>query len=727
MSFLVRFATAACIVVAFTCGTCRAATPVTIVQGKSNDLKGVEIHATQELDRILNLRCDVQVSRTEAIPEKGIAIIVGSPQTNVALATLVKEGTVKWTCDDNQALQVTSFKKGDLEGIVVGGGSPVATLWAVYEYGEQFGIRYTLREDLYPVQKTALKLSGLDVRQTPSLKTRGFRILDNTVGTFSGWSEADLKNVVRQLAKLKFNLIQFSIHSTQPFAPFEYQGIKRETAELWGGRKFEITGRAPGRAAFGGGQKSVENPDLSPKMSTEQRLAAARKMVTSLIDTAHELGMQADFEFAPAVFPRELSKVATGAREVVGSNGKTFGPAANAKIDDPTYQAIALAQILGVKQAYPSLDSITLRVPDITIWTEPLDAARNELRVSGNALPTPVPPALAAKVVTLAFYKKLLEKHAAEIAPPAGKLKLGFGNVPAVLAAYTPKSFPGNVRFTAADVQKIRSDEGRSPAPASNERIEINLSSRQTGVLPQNSLSVVDSMMRTLAPQATGFIAEIWTVAEVDPTVQYLSQFAFDAKVTPRQVYLDFFTALTGQPDSAARMVKAFEALDEGTQSLVKNVPGFCTPMEGMAIGQMKPEKLAAWWKTYNDAAVTWDTELYRANSNCAQHGSKLIFYYAKRSEFMLDYAGAIDGLREVAELRKKAASETSPEKKKEAAEKAVETMEKAKESMYNAINHLALQVKDPGDLMLIALLNMYAYQPISEELQKMQDEANQK
>jgi hypothetical protein len=708
-----------------------AATRVGIVSPQK--MSRVDQLAISELIAMLKKRCDAEVYPAGRVPSDGAAILVGSPKSNSILASLVNEGTVKWHPLADQGFQIVSFKKGNVEGVALGGDTPAATLWAVYEYGEQLGIRYTLHDDYYPVQKIAPRLSGLDIHLAPQLKTRGFRILDNTIGTFSGWSEADLKKVVRQLAKLKFNLIQFSIHSTQPFAPFEYQSVKRETAELWGGRKFEITGRAPGRAAFTGARKAVENPDLSASLSPEKRQEAAQRMVTALIDTAHEVGMSADFEFAAAVFPRELNKVVAGGREVVGSNGKTFGPGANAKIDDPVYQAVALAQILGVKKAYPELDSITLRVPDIVIWTEPLEAARQVLQISADALPNPAPPALAAKVVTLAFYEKLMEKYGEQIAPATGRLKLGLGNVPAALARHL-WSVPMNVRYTAADLSNVALDNSRKQKLDDSkriiqpeDRIELSLSSRGIGVLPQNSMSVVASTLQTLASHASGFIAEIWTVAEVDPTVQFLSKYSFDSKVTPKQVYLDFLTALTGNADSAARMTTAFEALDAGTQALVKNAPGIFTPMEGMALSQVKAEKLPAWWKVYNDAAVTWDTECYRANSNCAQHGQRLLFYYAKRSEFMLEYAAAIDQLREVAELKKQAAAESSAPKKKEASDKALETMEKAKESMYNAINHLALQVKDQGDLALIAMLNMYAYKPISDEFQKMQDEAEQK
>ena len=34
--------------------------------------------------------------------------------------------------------------------IVIGGGSPVATLWAVYELVERWGVRYLIDRDVYP-------------------------------------------------------------------------------------------------------------------------------------------------------------------------------------------------------------------------------------------------------------------------------------------------------------------------------------------------------------------------------------------------------------------------------------------------------------------------------------------------------------------------------------------------------------------------------------------------
>lgn len=683
---------------------------VTIVTGSQTD-GSLEFMATQELRSLLKRRCGITATVSETMPKSGAVILLGSAKSNPAIAKIPGQDSTNKAEHFPQSIQITSFfspEKEGVHGLVLGGNSPVATLWAVYEFGEQLGVRYLLRGDLFPTEIIPLKLKGYHLYQRPSLTTRGFRIMENTPGGFSGWSTVELQKVIRQLAKLKFNLVQFSIHSTQPFAPFDFQGVQRETAVLWNGRKFELVGDAPGRSAFGG-RRSYENPDFPRQLSSHQRVTAAQKMLRTLIDTAHEVGIAVDFEFAPVVFPKELAAFVPGCVPAPNSNGLTYGPGPRTSLSDSALLEVAASQIRGVRDAYPRLDSITLRVADTTLWQEQFAAARTQLRIPENALPAQVAPLLAAKTSIFAFYQKLLVRSSNE---PTRVVfpRLHLGNVPAELASYAPPGVPANVLL---DPENAKTLEGRSGQPR---LAEIPLSTSTTGVLPQNSLSEVHQTLQSIRPGvAQGFVATCWTIAEVDPSVQYLSDRAFDSQATPQSVYLEFFTAVTGKRDAGSRMARGFESLNRATALLKQNAPNFCAPSENMLVKHFVSEKLPPWWKTYNDLAVEWDTECYRAHDACAQYGRPLLFYYAKRSEFQLEYAGGVDLLREAAALQEQ-----------KSLEKAAEKLEKGVESIYNAIHHLALPAQDSSDLAMIALLNVYAHQPLVALFEKFQAAAEQ-
>jgi alpha-glucuronidase len=82
--------------------------------------------------------------------EAELLILVGSPQTNPHLKRAVGD---LWPDCSDQGLVIKSVNLDGRQALVVGGGSPVATLWAVYELGQRYGVRYLLRDDVYPQKK----------------------------------------------------------------------------------------------------------------------------------------------------------------------------------------------------------------------------------------------------------------------------------------------------------------------------------------------------------------------------------------------------------------------------------------------------------------------------------------------------------------------------------------------------------------------------------------------
>ena len=87
--------------------------------------------------------------------------------------------------------------------LTVGGGSPPATLWAVYDLVERWGVRYLLHEDVLPAP-AKFKMPAFDLKQEPILRVRQWRVInEHAMGPVS-WGIADYRPVLDQLAKLKF-------------------------------------------------------------------------------------------------------------------------------------------------------------------------------------------------------------------------------------------------------------------------------------------------------------------------------------------------------------------------------------------------------------------------------------------------------------------------------------------------------------------------------------------
>lgn len=238
------------------------------------DAPKLERLAATELSVQLVELFEAQVTIAER-PAAGVdhVILLGSPQTNAAVAKAVGD---KWPKLSEQGHVLRSVTLGDRKALVAGGGSPVATLWAVYELGHHFGVRYFLHGDVMPEKAPELKLDGIDLTLEPVAKVRAWQILGESPIGLGAWGLDDHKRLLRQLAKLKFNRVVFP------------KGADKSPL-VFGGR-FAVAGDTPGRKAFKGA-KEFENPDLAGKTG-DARLPAAIVLAQAIGKAAEEYGLE---------------------------------------------------------------------------------------------------------------------------------------------------------------------------------------------------------------------------------------------------------------------------------------------------------------------------------------------------------------------------------------------------------------------------------------------------
>lgn len=206
---------------------------VTIV----TDPKATEIerYAAAELTRLLESLFEARVALSPgAVPTDGAKVI------HLGTTLLPEVG---------KALDISLEEQGHLvrstpHGLVIHGGSPTATLWAVYEYGYANGMRYLVAGDFLPVEKPEFTLEGYDiVLKTASQPIRQWRVAGDTAAGLASWGFDDHQKLLRQLAKLKFNRVSLPEAGAWP----EVEPI-------------DVTGDIGGRAAFGGARE-FRNPE----------------------------------------------------------------------------------------------------------------------------------------------------------------------------------------------------------------------------------------------------------------------------------------------------------------------------------------------------------------------------------------------------------------------------------------------------------------------------------
>ena len=196
--------------------------------------------------------------------------------------------------------------------LVVRGGSPRATLWAVYELVERWGVRYLLHRDVLPAPST-FYLPDLDVVMEPTLPVRQWRVINDFACGPEAWGMGDYRPVLDQLAKLKFNRILLSIWPWQPFLHYEIKGVKRNSATLWFNFHYPITDDMVARGLFGD-EEEFWNPDLPRGVSYEEFMAAGQQLVHNLINYAHQRGMECVIVATLTEFPPEFAPLLTDAQ-----------------------------------------------------------------------------------------------------------------------------------------------------------------------------------------------------------------------------------------------------------------------------------------------------------------------------------------------------------------------------------------------------------------------------
>ncbi len=169
--------------------------------------------------------------------------------------------------------------------LIVAGAGRAATLWAAYELGWHFGIRYFPFGDLYPINNPQFSLQGIDLRfprptQDPSDLQQGSAErfwFSNIAGPLGPevWSADELLQKRRYFAAAKFNRIYFKTPNDWNLTPHQ----------------FPVSGETIGRAAFRGA-KYFANPDIPTDADPQARLLAISQLGADVFREAEKFSFQ---------------------------------------------------------------------------------------------------------------------------------------------------------------------------------------------------------------------------------------------------------------------------------------------------------------------------------------------------------------------------------------------------------------------------------------------------
>ena len=686
----------------------------------------------QQFQRLFDV--DVAVS-TEKPADRSLLVLVGSPATNPAIKKLA--GNV-WPKVSDQGLVIRSLAGGEQPALVVGGGSPVATLWAVYELGHRFGIRYLTRDDFYPDSPMTMKLDSFDVVMEPTLRLRTWRTVNDFAIGPESWGLADQKQLLRQLAKMKFNRIMISIWPWQPFVDYEFGGVNKQTATMWFGERFRVDGDTPGKKIFGGAEM-FENPDLAGKTSYEEMTAAGIQLVRGIVAEAQRLGMTVGIAFLPLEFPREFAAVLPDSKPVHQLKSLTIGPGGKQGPNDPVLRKLVTTKIRAYLETYPTVDAIYLGMPEFPEWDEHVESAWQQLEQHADLDDLTLDQlietaanrnviasgergvrAVRGNIVPLAFFHSLFADPTLLELPTGGKVQLNIVQIDTALYPVMDRLLPAGsaalnfVDYTARRVVENRAYLAQVPADRVPSSLIFTLADDNVGVLQQSVTGSIHELVKDLQIHGwDGFSTRYWMLAELDPTLHYLSRASFDAEVTPRSAFDDLFATITGNPSSADRLWRAFQHIEAATNMIDQHDIGFTFPVQGMLMKHYQSAPAPEWWAEANEHYTEAMIEFFRSASNTHPRASQLLNYYAQRGAYVTEYFSCLTALRGAAEAKEAGDLDTT-----------VEKLEAATESLYNAIDTLSNVARDQSDLGLIAVLAEFAYRPLVREFEKTTAEA---
>ena len=700
---------------------------ILIVHGSR--IEAAERIAVDDLAGYLRRLFDVQPVLVHEPDDQADAVfIVGNPSTN-------PHTSPGWRQVGEQGVVI---RRTADRALTVGGGSPAATLWAVAQLAECYGIRHLLHEDVVPpaAGPEGFHLPDVDVVREPTMSVRSWRVINDLGFGPENWGYDDYEPVLHQLAKLSYNGIHTAIYPWQPFLHLAIDGIERNWATLCYDFKYPITDDMPGRALFGDGPE-YWNPDLPPRGAPYAEMAAAgERLVHRIIARANALGMQSIMPVAVLEFCAEFADLVPDAQPVHQLGRLTVVPGPDVGVDDERLFNLAAAVLRATIDTYPEVDFYWLSLPEFVSWTDvyeqawqvldrkydvssiiTLEDALAEAARIGAAYyvgdKTGVDRAvkeLKGKIVGLYFADKLISDP--RVLPQTCKPDARFIQYTGeclypILSRMLPAGSRAMRSLAYTPARALRRPEAFQPADITTVTT-FSLHDDNIGWVPQlctGSLHDIRVAMQKVGWD--GFSTRYWMTGDHDPCLAYLAAASWDADARPATVYADHVGAICG-PAAVAPMLEAFALLEAVTIDLEIHGMGFTFPVPATATRHfttdpgehpMGDDVVESVRERYERGAAA----VRRAGPGETEAARRYLTYWRERFVFGAQYMAFVQT------MRAGAASRVADDRAA-----ALGHLDRAEEQARAAIETFAGVARDRCDMGAVAVMAQYAVRDVA-------------
>ncbi|MCC6695452.1 MAG: exo-alpha-sialidase [Candidatus Hydrogenedentes bacterium] len=708
----------------------------------ANDADALEQYAASELQRYLTQLFGV-TARIVPLPDETAdnLFFVG---TTHDIGTMVSNAAIPLS---DQGFLLRSFQWKVKPSFAVVGGSPVATLWGVYELVERYGVRYLLSGDVFPEFPKEPLIPQIDRTFEPVFRIRMWKTMGDFAMGMEGWGMAEYRPFIDQLAKLKFNRIRVSSGPSQPFLGLNVRGVKNSSATLWYGARFPITDDMPGRALFG---EATEfwNPDLPlPDVGSDALIAAGERHCHELIEYAHSRGIDSNFVGSLTDFPKEFAGVLPETRAVQQLGELTVSPGPSVRPDDPVLVEVAGTVLRTLVDTFPDADSYGFpvgtewpswidlyqsawqelnaryHIEEVMSLDDVLESASQRTEFTGGAERAVMQ--VKGDLAGLCFLDVL--RSSADILPKSRKpdAKFVYYEVAEELCPILPRVLPKDAEllvvldYTPTRVLRRPEAFDKLPAKEIPTILAVTLQDDGVGVPPQLTTGSLHKLVGLMRDHGlAGFCTRQWMISDLDPSVAYLAKAAWDPATTPDSAYRDHITAVFGDAavESLLEVFREIEAVTIGLED------------HGLGLGFPVPNMMMRYWtpgpfpNTFAEDRAGYEralAALRKAPAPQSEAGRAGIAYWTGRLQFAIGFFDTLEliGKAATAEQAAKDAKQQGDDVAfVTALTEAVEPADAAQKRAYQAIDTLASVAKNQSDRGAVATLAEYAYRPLKQK-----------
>ena len=717
----------------------------------------LERFAAEELQRYLRLLYGPTVPVVEHDAGGNTpAVLIGSPRTNPAVASSGLARGWPSTSDQGIVLRGSAAERT----WAVGGGSPVATMWAVYDLVERLGVRYLLSGDVFPDDPGPLRLPDLDVYVEPVFTERVWRLMNDEPHGPEMWSLAECRRVIDQIAKMKMNGIYFLTYPSHPFVHYEFRGVAKSTGVLDFGFRYPIDDDTIGRELFGDASEFT-NPEFRHCDGYEDMLEAGQRYARAVFDHARRRGMRIGFGFSLTSttdeFKERLSEWAPETQDAPAdddgrdyhrlgqlSMGAPPGGRAFQDVDNPALAELAEVIVRAHLETYPEIDFIEIGSSEFRAETvghehcwqrldekygiesvAPLEELVEQVRARGYHGEGRAERELKADIEFLYFVDRLFAE---------GRLleRLGRPDVEVLLSSVTEEMYPilGSVLPSNFGVGALIDYNLSLALPRLG-----RLSALGGGFGKYVTLSVQDDMNSLLVSSEgarierflermrdagfKGWKSRYWSIGDLDHSVDYLARASWDADLTADAAYDDYARRVFGE-GCLPEMREALRVLEQNGefQGTTIFAVGFPYPslmrrhfeMQRNFAGRTEPQAgLLQCHNTYTRLVKLLEAALPK----CREQGRARLEYMIGRARtcaLFLETAHTVERAGFASRAAEQARADKDPERLGAKLNDTARLLERVLDLSRETIHAHVEIVRDESDLGLLAAMNQYMH-----------------